>query len=275
MRIIGGEFRSRRLLTPRDALTTRPIPDRVKESLFGLLRGHTEGGEVFDGFAGTGAIGLEAVSRGAARCVFVEKDRDAADLLRKNIQTLGVEERCELVVGDALGPGALARCPRPAKLIFLDPPYPLIRDVTGWKRVRAQFERLIDLLADDGFAVIRTPWPFTIEVPEPGSEGADGSESGHRPRRERGRKDRPRHEDRRSRHTRWEEMTSAGDDTDGELGEDVEAEEAGNQAEVPAAEGPKRVPGDLSLSNAQGPETHIYASTAVHLYMKRREATGT
>src|SRR5688572_20146096 len=166
MRIIGGEFRSRRLFTPRDAETTRPIPDRVKESLFGLLRGHCEDAAVFDAYAGTGAIGLEAISRGASRCVFVEKDRDAADLLRKNIETLGVQDRCELVVGDALGPGALARCPRPVNLVFLDPPYPVVRDPLGWKRVRTQFERLIDLLDGDGFAIIRTPWPFLIEVPQ-------------------------------------------------------------------------------------------------------------
>src|ERR1044071_7748596 len=104
MRIIAGEFRSRRLITPRDDSTTRPIPDRVKVSLFGLLRGHCEGATVFDGFAGTGAIGLEAVSRGAASCVFVEKDRAAAAMLRQNIDSLGASDRCELFIGDALGP---------------------------------------------------------------------------------------------------------------------------------------------------------------------------
>ncbi len=164
MRIIAGEFRSRRLHTPPDDETTRPIPDRVKESLFSILRGHVEGAEVFDGFAGTGAIGLEAVSRGAARCVFVEKDRAAGAMLRQNVEMLGAQDRCEVVVGDALGPGALSRCPRPAKLVFLDPPYPLVQDAVGWKRVRAQAERLAELLADDGYLILRTPWPFTHEV---------------------------------------------------------------------------------------------------------------
>src|SRR5215475_7819068 len=103
MRIIAGEFRSRRLLTPKDDAVTRPIPDRVKESLFGLLRGHCEGAQVFDGFAGTGALGLEAISRGAGRCVFVEKDKGAAELLRRNIEALGAGDRCELILGDALG----------------------------------------------------------------------------------------------------------------------------------------------------------------------------
>ena len=63
--IIGGEFRSRRLKSPKGREVTRPLPDRVRESLFGLLRGHTRGATVFDAFAGTGAFGLEAVSRGA------------------------------------------------------------------------------------------------------------------------------------------------------------------------------------------------------------------
>src|SRR6185436_5598593 len=105
---------------------------------FALLRGHCEGASVFDAFSGTGAIGLEAVSRGASRCVLVEKDRDAAAMLKANIESLGAADRCELVIGDALGAGAMARCPRPVHLAFFDPPYPLIRDPIGWKRVRAQ-----------------------------------------------------------------------------------------------------------------------------------------
>src|SRR5689334_13405158 len=163
MRIIGGEFRSRKLLTPRDDSITRPIPDRVKESLFGLLRGHCEGATVFDAFAGTGALGLEAISRGAERCVFVERDKAAAEMLQQNIEALGVADRCELVTGDALGPGALARAPRPLTLAFMDPPYALVREAIGWQRVRAQMEQLVRILSDDGFAVLRTPWPFSLE----------------------------------------------------------------------------------------------------------------
>ncbi|MCC6428808.1 MAG: RsmD family RNA methyltransferase [Phycisphaerales bacterium] len=180
MRIIAGEFRSRKLLSPPDAEITRPIPDRVKESLFGLLRGHIEGSMVFDGFAGSGAFGLEALSRGAARCTFVERDRTAADLLRRNIENLGVEDRAELVVGDALGPGALARCPRPATIVFLDPPYPLVRDPIGWKRTRIQLERLIACLGEDAFGIIRTPWPFVhmvnpdLPAGQLGPDSADG-----------------------------------------------------------------------------------------------------
>jgi 16S rRNA (guanine(966)-N(2))-methyltransferase RsmD len=163
VRIIAGEYRSRRLLAPRDATATRPLPDRVKESLFSLLRGHTEGADVFDAFAGTGSFGLEALSRGAARCVFIERDRDAASLLKRNIELLGAGDRAEVVVGDALGPGALARCPRPARIIFLDPPYALVEDDAGWRRVRTQLQRLAECLTDDGFLIIRTPWPFIHE----------------------------------------------------------------------------------------------------------------
>jgi 16S rRNA (guanine966-N2)-methyltransferase len=247
MRIIAGEFRSRRLVTPRDATTTRPIPDRVKESLFGHLRGHTEGARVFDAFAGTGAIGLEAISRGAARCVFVERDRRIADLLRQNIANLGVEDRCEVVVGDALGPGALARCPHPVDLVFLDPPYALATDPVGWKRMRAQLERLVDLLDDDGFAMVRTPWPFFLHPEAP----AEPAPARARQRRDKDRGERPADRQRppkRSSHTVEEE------------------DDAVAQPPAPAAIEP-----GMLFSNADGPETHVYHTTAVHLYAKRAQ----
>jgi 16S rRNA (guanine966-N2)-methyltransferase len=93
MRIIAGAFRRRVLKTPPDGSVTRPIPDRVKESLFQLLRGHYEGATVFDAFSGTGAIGLEAVSRGAVKCVMVEKDRRIANQCPSNCQTLPLATR--------------------------------------------------------------------------------------------------------------------------------------------------------------------------------------
>lgn len=160
MRIIGGEFRKRRLQGPPDATVTRPISDMVKESVFNLLRGHPEDGAVLDCFAGTGSIGLEAISRGSPRCVFVERDRKIADILRANIEVCGAGDRAEVVVGDALGPGALSRCPRPVHLVFFDPPYPMVRNAASWARVKEQFGRAIALLDDEGYAVLRTPWPF-------------------------------------------------------------------------------------------------------------------
>lgn len=170
---------------------------------------------VFDGFAGTGSFGLEALSRGASRCVFIERDKRIADLLHENIDALDVGERAELVRGDALGPGALSRCPRPVTIALLDPPYAMVTDEAGWNRVKLQLQRLVDLLTDDGFAIVRTPWPFRHISPH-----------SHSP------------------------ATGTTDELDDRPVASIEA--------------------DLSLENAEGPETHVYRSTAVHLYMKAR-----
>lgn len=182
MRIIAGEFRSRKLFTPPDAEITRPIPDRVKESVFMLLRGHVEGNAIFDAFAGTGAIGLEAISRGASQAVLVEQNKQIAAILRKNIEQFGVQDKCEVVVGDALGIGAIARCPSPVQIVFLDPPYPLIRDPLGWRRVTSAMQQLAANLNPDGFIVLRTPWPFFLDVPldqpNPDELGPGGTRQG-------------------------------------------------------------------------------------------------
>jgi 16S rRNA (guanine(966)-N(2))-methyltransferase RsmD len=274
MRIIGGEFRSRKLFTPRDDSVTRPLPDRAKESLFGLLRGHCEGASVFDAFAGTGSFGLEALSRGAERCVFVERDKDAADLLRRNIELLNVGDRADVVVGDALGPGALSRCPRPATLVFLDPPYALVRDPVGWKRVRAQAEHLISLLSDDGFLILRTPAPFSIHVrkdhPEEGAKPFDGRGRGARARRKPPREE----DDRRGRRgTRWHEETvydidREGPATKGQI-DDLVARDDDQEPASPERD-VEYIKPDLAFPNAEGPETHTYHTTAVHMYMRRK-----
>ena len=162
MRIIAGMYRSRLIASPPDD-QTRPMPDRVKESVFQLLRGHCEGAAVCDVFAGTGSVGLEAVSRGASECVLIERRREVAETLRGNIETLGAGDRCRVVVADALGPAALAACPAPAHLIFVDPPYPMMQDPRQRRRVMDQFARFVARLDDTGFAVLRTPWPYTEE----------------------------------------------------------------------------------------------------------------
>jgi len=136
------------------------MPDMVREAIFNLLRGHTEGQAVLDAFAGTGTMGLEAASRGAARVVFVERDRRVTRLLDQNIADLGLEDRCEVVSGDALGPGAWSRCPKPVHLVFFDPPYALVRDEDGWVRTKRAFARLVGLLDPEGYGVLRTPCPF-------------------------------------------------------------------------------------------------------------------
>lgn len=135
----------------------------------------TKGAVVVDLFAGSGAIGLEAISRGAASCMFVEHGRPAAAVLQQNIDTLGCGDRAKVVLGDALGVSIIARCPRPVDLVFLDPPYPLVLDALTWVRVKSQAEQLLPLLAEKGFLILRTPWPFIFDQMPPG-EAEDEAE---------------------------------------------------------------------------------------------------
>lgn len=221
MRIIAGDFRKRRLQGPPDSLTTRPISDLVKEALFNILRGHPEDGAVFDCFAGTGSIGLEALSRGSPRCVFVERDRRMAEILRANIEHCQAGDRAEVVVGDALGPGALSRCPRPVHLIFFDPPYAMVRDQASWSRVKGQLARAIALLDDTGYAVLRTPWPFLHLVEEPPTPEEPELE-GRRARGKRGERASRRSPEPRGRRRRHEEDADFGPASAGAWGGEPE-----------------------------------------------------
>ena len=129
MRIIAGTWRGRRLATPQGA-GIRPTSDRVREALFGILAHapawRRAGGPlpldavVLDAFAGTGAAGIEALSRGARAAIFLEQDRQAAALIRRNLGQLGAEQRGLVVERDATFPG---RASRAADLVLLDPPY--------------------------------------------------------------------------------------------------------------------------------------------------------
>ena len=120
MRIIAGTFRGRPLIAPKgDA--TRPTADRTREALFSMLTsrvGSFEGLAVADLFAGSGALGLEALSRGAASCLFVEQDRAALDALRTNADKLGIRPDIRAGSVMSLGPAA-----KPLDLIMMDPPY--------------------------------------------------------------------------------------------------------------------------------------------------------
>jgi 16S rRNA (guanine966-N2)-methyltransferase len=121
MRIIAGEWRGRAIEAP-PGRSTRPTADRVRESLFSMLAsrlGSFEDLRVADLFAGSGALGLEALSRGAAAATFIEAERDAAAAIRRNAGKLGASERVRIIVGSAL---ALPRS-EPFDLIFADPPY--------------------------------------------------------------------------------------------------------------------------------------------------------
>jgi 16S rRNA (guanine966-N2)-methyltransferase len=123
MRVIAGRFGGRRLKAPRGR-ATRPTSDRVREALFSTL-GPLDGADVLDLFAGSGALGIEALSRGAARAVFAERDAAAASALRENLDALGIgPEEAELRRGDVLRALESAR-ERAEKydLVFIDPPY--------------------------------------------------------------------------------------------------------------------------------------------------------
>ena len=121
MRIIGGTHKGRRLSTPRwEGL--RPTSDRLRETLFDILGPSVEGARVLDGCAGTGAVGLEALSRGAAHAVFIDRDPRAVALIRRNAAACGFDERCTVRRG-ALPAGFRRLPPGVFDLILLDPPY--------------------------------------------------------------------------------------------------------------------------------------------------------
>lgn len=122
MRIVAGEWRGRKLTAPKgDA--TRPTADRTRETLFSMLTsrlGSFEGLRVADLFAGSGALGLEALSRGAASCLFVEQDAAAVKAIRTNIETLGARGKTTVQAGSVM---ALGPSPASYDLVLLDPPY--------------------------------------------------------------------------------------------------------------------------------------------------------
>jgi 16S rRNA (guanine966-N2)-methyltransferase len=125
VRIVAGAWRGRALVAPRNA-ATRPTADRVRQALFDMLwhapwagRAALEGAAVLDGFAGTGALGLEALSRGAASAVFLETDKAALAALRQNIAAVRAESACRVLAADATRPPPGTPC----ALLFLDPPY--------------------------------------------------------------------------------------------------------------------------------------------------------
>jgi 16S rRNA (guanine(966)-N(2))-methyltransferase RsmD len=120
MRVIAGEYRSRRLKSV-SGRATRPTPDRLRETLFDVLAARIEGTIFLDAYAGTGAVGIEALSRGAAQAIFLEKNRKALEVIRENLALLQVAGRALVVPG----PAAVNLARYPAGIVFLDPPYDL------------------------------------------------------------------------------------------------------------------------------------------------------
>ena len=134
MRIIAGEFRSRRLKSISGA-ATRPTPDRLRETLFDILGPRIEGATFLDAYAGTGAVGIEALSRGAAHAFFLERHRSALEAIRQNLASLGLEPRATVVGGPVL----LTLPKHHADIVFLDPPYDL----------ESEYAAALELLAED------------------------------------------------------------------------------------------------------------------------------
>lgn len=167
MRIIAGTWRGRHLTAPEGA-GVRPTSDRVREALFGILA-HAPAWRrpagplpldavVLDAFAGTGAAGIEALSRGARAAIFLEQDAKAAALIRRNLRQLGAEQQGQVIERDATHPG---RAGRAADLVLLDPPY----------RSGLAVPALVELaeggwLAPEAVAVVETEDREAFEVPD-------------------------------------------------------------------------------------------------------------
>ena len=163
MRIVGGSQRGRRLIAPPGE-AVRPTSDRAREALFNILShgDFAAGGlpfadrPVLDAFAGTGALGLEALSRGASAAAFIESEREALAALRRNVAALGEGERAYIVAGDATRP---PRAPSASAVAFLDPPYhsglaaPALAALAGGEWLAPDALAVIEVAAREDFAV--------------------------------------------------------------------------------------------------------------------------
>lgn len=142
MRIIAGRYKGRRLSAPRGQ-SVRPTSDGLRETLFNVLGDTVGGARVLDAYAGTGALGLEALSRGAREAVFIERDPRAIQVLRDNMRACGAEEACVIIRGDFERSRALD----PFDLVLLDPPY-------DEEDLVAIVERAVRLAASTGRVVL-------------------------------------------------------------------------------------------------------------------------
>jgi 16S rRNA (guanine966-N2)-methyltransferase len=168
MRIIAGQRRGHKFDGPRDQVT-RPTSDLVRESIFNILGDAVEGLLVVDLFAGTGALGLEALSRGADRAIFIERNRENAALIRRNIATLRYEDRAQVVLTDAYR-WAKSYVPVEAEpiIVFIDPPYADYEEHPD--RIRKMLETLIETLPDGSIISSESSKKLDSEIiPDPDS----------------------------------------------------------------------------------------------------------
>ena len=149
MRVIAGSAKGTTLKTP-EGMRTRPTTDRVKEALFSILQFDLPGASVLDLFGGTGQLGIEALSRGASRAVFVDEQEAACRLIRENLKRTRLSEQGSVVRCDYLD--YLNRCREQFDIIFLDPPYAEVFLETALKRITE-----IDILRSGGIIVTERP----------------------------------------------------------------------------------------------------------------------
>ena len=159
MQILAGLFRGRRLLSPPEGSDTRPMTGAVKKSLFGMIGPLLEGATVLDLYCGTGTLGLEALSQGAKRCFFAERDRRVLVNLRQNIEMLAVAQRCVIWGGDIETglAGWLDSTDLRADVVFVDPPFASVRQ-WSWAGVESDiFAPLGRHVTDGGVVALRLP----------------------------------------------------------------------------------------------------------------------
>ena len=159
MRVISGLARGRKLKEPQ-GLDTRPTTDKVKESLFNIIQFELEGRRVLDLFAGTGQLGLEALSRGAEHCTFVDQRREAAALVKENVKLCRFEGQARVVQGESQA--FLRACGEKFDVIFLDPPYQ-----TNLLEQCIEKITRFDILREHGIIVCESGTEWTIPPLEP------------------------------------------------------------------------------------------------------------
>jgi 16S rRNA (guanine966-N2)-methyltransferase len=176
MRIIAGFHRGRKIDAP-EGLTTRPMTDRVRENLFNLLGQMLDGAVVLDLFCGSGALGLESLSRGAARATFVDADREAARVVETNCLRLGLAERARVLCRDALRPGPWVRPIGAAAytLLFVDPPYRMTAEPRGRQCLAGMAAALVRLgcVAPGATVMLRAERGTPVALPWPGFDATD------------------------------------------------------------------------------------------------------
>ena len=166
MRVISGTARGRRL-KELQGMETRPTTDRVKEALFNIVQFEVPGRNILDLFAGTGQLGIEALSRGAAECTFVDQRRDAAALIRDNLKMTGFVSRAKVVQGESIS--YLMACREKFHVIFLDPPYQ-----SGLLEKAMETIAAFDILREHGIMVCESPLEQVLpELSQPYERGKD------------------------------------------------------------------------------------------------------